>query len=156
MERLVGPAPLEQVLGYSTDVGLSAASAITGNLLVRHPSLRIAFSHGGGTLASLLPRLEEGYRSFPALRGHLQQAPTRQARQLFFDTLVYDDPTLRHLVASFGASQLMLGTDYPFNFHERSPVARVEACGFNESTLGALLHGNAQRFLGLVDEVRKA
>ena len=28
-------------------------------------------------------------------------------------------PTLQHLVATFGASQLMIGTDYPFNFHER-------------------------------------
>lgn len=151
MERLVGPAPLEQVLGYSTDVGLSAASVITGNLLVRHPTLRIAFSHGGGTLASLLPRLEEGAKSFPALREHLQQSPTEQARRLFFDTLVYDEPMLRHLVATFGASQLMLGSDYPFNFHERRPVARVEAGGFDAATVDALLHGNARRFLGLVE-----
>jgi len=149
MERLVGPAPLEQVLGYPTDVGLSAASVITGNLLVRHPGLRIAFSHGGGTLASLLPRLEEGAQSFPALREQLQQSPAAQARRLYFDTLVYDEPTLRHLVATFGSSQLMLGSDYPFNFHERRPAGRVEACGFDEPTTNALLQGNARRFLGL-------
>ena len=65
MERLVGPAALQQVLAYPGDVGLAAASAITGNLLVRRPRLRIAFSHGGGTLASLLPRLQQGCRSFP-------------------------------------------------------------------------------------------
>ena len=32
MDRLVGPAPLQQVLAYPTDVGLAAASVITGNL----------------------------------------------------------------------------------------------------------------------------
>ena len=47
---------LQQVLGYPTDVGLAAASVITGGLLQRLPGLRIAFSHGGGTLAALLPR----------------------------------------------------------------------------------------------------
>ena len=58
MDRLVGPAPLQQVLAYPTDVGLAAASVLTGNLMVRYPKLRLAFSHGGGTLAMLLPRLQ--------------------------------------------------------------------------------------------------
>ncbi|MDE2617330.1 MAG: amidohydrolase family protein, partial [Burkholderiales bacterium] len=61
MDRLVGPPPLQQVLAYPTDVGLAAASVITGGLLQRQPRLRIAFSHGGGTLAMLLPRLQQGW-----------------------------------------------------------------------------------------------
>ena len=44
MDRLVGPAPLQQVLAYPTDVGLAAASVITSGLLQKFPSLRIAFS----------------------------------------------------------------------------------------------------------------
>src|SRR5882724_8617927 len=59
MDRLVGPPALQQVLAYPSDVGLAAASVITGNLMQRHPRLRIAFSLGGGTLASLLPRLQQ-------------------------------------------------------------------------------------------------
>lgn len=147
MDRLVGPPNLQQVLGYPGDVGLAAASAITGNLLARHPKLRIAFSHGGGTLASLLPRLQEGWKVFPALRDAVQESPMEQARRLFYDTLVFDTATLRHLVASFGASQLMLGTDYPFNFHDRTPVQRVEAAGFDAATVRQLVEGNAARFL---------
>ena len=68
---------------------------------------------------------------------------------MFYDTLVYDEPTLKHLVASFGASQLMLGTDYPFNFHEPRPVERVMACGFDAATASALIENNARRFLAL-------
>ncbi|MBS0451042.1 MAG: amidohydrolase [Proteobacteria bacterium] len=149
MERLVGPAPLQQVLGYPSDVGLAAASAITSNLMLRRPRLRIAFSHGGGTLASLLPRLQQGWDVFPALKESVQASPTEQARQLFYDTLVFDTPTLRHLVGSFGASQLMVGTDYPFNFHDRTPVQRIEAAGFDGDTAAALIHRNAERFLGI-------
>ncbi|MDP3834537.1 MAG: amidohydrolase family protein [Hydrogenophaga sp.] len=149
MERLVGPAPLQQVLGYPGDVGLAAASVITTNLLVRRPTLRIAFSHGGGTLASLLPRLQQGWGVFPALREAVQQAPAEQARRLFYDTLVFDAPTLRHLVASFGDTQLMVGTDYPFNFHDHTPVQRIEAAGFDTDTVARLVQHNAERFLGL-------
>lgn len=149
MERLVGPAPLQQVLGYPGDVGLAAASVITTNLMLRRPDLRIAFSHGGGTLASLLPRLQQGWRVFPALQESIEASPFEQARRLFYDTLVFDETMLGHLVDRFGASQLLIGTDYPFNFHERSPVARIEAAGFDEHTVAALVHRNAERYLGL-------
>lgn len=149
MDRLVGPAPLQQVLGYPSDVGLAAASVVTNNVMERHPGLRMAFSHGGGTLAMLLPRLQQAWRVFPALEDSLLASPTAQARKLFYDTLVFDSATLRHLVHTFGASQLMLGTDYPFNFHDHTPLASVGAAGFDATTLQLLLAGNAQRFLGV-------
>lgn len=149
MDRLVGPPPLQQVLAYPSEVGLAAASVITTNLLVRRPRLRIAFSHGGGSLAMLLPRLQQAQGVFPALKDTLLMAPAEQARRLFFDTLVFDTPTLQHLVRVFGASQLMVGTDYPFNFHDRTPLARIADAGFSPEVAEALVRGNAERFLGL-------
>jgi aminocarboxymuconate-semialdehyde decarboxylase len=149
MERLIGPAPLQQVLAYPGDVGLAAASVITSNLIERHPGLRIAFSHGGGTLAMLLPRLQQGWKVFPALADAIGPAPSEQARKLFYDTLVFDATTLRHLVSVFGETQLMIGTDYPFNFHERNPIAALDAAGFDTATRDLLLRTNAQRFLHL-------
>ncbi|WP_395321927.1 amidohydrolase family protein [Variovorax sp. UC74_104] len=149
MDRLVGPAALQQVLAYPGDVGLAAASAITGNLLTRRPNLRIAFSHGGGTLASLLPRLQQGWTVFPALKESVAASPVEQARRFFYDTLVFDTPTLRHLVDMFGASQLMVGTDYPFNFHDRMPVERIAVAGFDADTTVALVRRNAECYLGL-------
>ena len=150
MDRLVGPPALQQVLAYPGDVGLAAASVLTTNLIERRPGLRIAFSHGGGTLAMLLPRLEQACTVFPALKEGIVNSPTAQARKLFYDTLVFDTPTLQHLVAKFGASQLMIGTDYPFNFHDLTPVARLEQAGFDDATKQMLLHSNARRFLGLI------
>lgn len=149
MDRLVGPAPLQQVLAYPAEIGMAAASVITANLMLRHPDLRIAFSHGGGTLAMLLPRLAEGRRVFPALQKSIEEEPYAQARRLFYDTLVYDEPTLRRLVEIFGDSQLMIGTDYPFNFHDRTPVERIEAAFADPALRARLIEGNARRFLGL-------
>ena len=148
MDRLLGPAPLEQVLGYAIDVGLAAAAVITGGMLLRHPRLRIAFSHGGGSFAMLLPRLQQGWKTFPALADSIAESPVEQARRLYFDTLVYDAPTLKHLLHVFGAQALMIGTDYPFNFHEPQPIARLAEAGLDAATRDALAFGNAQRFLG--------
>ncbi|MEO8751302.1 MAG: amidohydrolase family protein [Casimicrobiaceae bacterium] len=149
MDRLVGPPVLQQVLAYPTDVGLSAASMLTTNLIERRPGLRIAFSHGGGTLALLLPRLEEAVRVFPAMAEQLVASPTAQARKFYYDDLVFSAPTLRHLVDTFGASQLLIGTDYPFNFRDSAPVPRLVDSGFDAATVEAMLHGNAERYLGL-------
>lgn len=149
MDRLIGPPPLQQVLGYPSDVGLAAASVITTNLLETLPNLRIAFSHGGGTFASLLPRLQQGWQTFPALAQQVTASPAEQAKKLFYDTLVFDAPTLNHLVAKFGATQLMIGTDYPFNFHDKTPVASIDAPAFDAATRDALLFQNARRFLAL-------
>ncbi len=148
MDRLLGPAPLEQVLGYPTDVGLAAASVITGGLLQRVPTLRIAFSHGGGTLMSLLPRLQQGWKTFRALASSISESPREQARRHFYDTLVYDAPMLRHLHATVGTPALLIGTDHPFNFHEPRPLARLDEAGFDAATQDALAFGNARRFLG--------
>lgn len=149
MDRLVGPAPLQQILAYPTDVGLAAASVLTSGLLRRYPRLRMAFSHGGGTLASLLPRLRQSMSVFPAVADCLVQDPGEQVRSLYFDTLVFDVPMLRHLVSVFGATQLMVGTDYPFNFRDRAPLDPIRQAGFDTSVVHQLSHLNARRFLGI-------
>ncbi|MEN9891089.1 MAG: hypothetical protein RLY78_1384 [Pseudomonadota bacterium] len=148
MDRLLGPAPLQQVLAYPTDVGLAAASVITGGLLARLPGLRLAFSHGGGTLAALLPRLQQGWQVFPALRETMAEPPVETARRLHVDTLVFDAAQLRLLAERFGVERLLLGTDHPFNFHEPRPVQRLAEAGFTAAGQAAIALGNAARWLG--------
>jgi len=50
----------------------------------------------------------------------------------------------------FGTSRLLIGTDYPFNFHDRAPVARLVDAGLEPAAMEQILHSNAERFLGLV------
>jgi aminocarboxymuconate-semialdehyde decarboxylase len=152
MDRLVGPAALQQVLAYPTDVGLAAASVITGGLLQKFPNLRIAFSHGGGTFPALLPRLQQGFQTFPALRDGLPQSPVEQARKLYVDALVFDEHMLKHIVSVFGEDRVMLGTDYPFNFREKAPIARIEQAFDDAALRKRLTFRNALAFLSLEEE----
>lgn len=105
-------------------------------------------SNVDGTLAMLLPRLQRGWKAIPVLGEPMAESPAAQARRLFYDTLVHDAPTLRHLIASFGTESLMPGTDHSFNFHDPRPLARLDEAGLDAATRAALAFGNAQRLLG--------
>ena len=115
-------------------------------MLARHPKLRIAFSHGGGVFALVLPRLMHGWNSMKDLQAKVQ-SPAEQARKLFYDTLVYDPKTLAFLIERFGVTQLCLGTDHPFTIQETDPVGAVDVLGLAPREHDLLLSGNAQRFL---------
>ena len=148
MDRLVGPPMLEQVLAFPGEVGLAAASLLTSGLLARLPKLRISFSHGGGSLALLLPRLQHAWEYLPPVRKLMPQAPGELARQLFVDDLVYDAATLRHLLSVFGPTQVMAGTDYPFVILDRDPAGRIDELDLDEVTRRLLRNDNALRWLG--------
>ena len=147
-ERIVGPPGLMAFIGFPLDTAYAIASLMTGGTLTRHPRLRLAFSHGGGAFASILPRLAHGWKSRPEITERIGVSPHEHARKLFYDTLVYDGPTLRHLIDTFGVRQLCLGTDFPFDIHERHPVEAVAALSLSDGDLKLLHHDNAARFLG--------
>jgi aminocarboxymuconate-semialdehyde decarboxylase len=148
-DRLVGPPALEQVVAFPGDVALAAASMVTGGTLERHPALRIALSHGGGALAMVLPRLEHGWKSFPAIRDSMPRPPASYARRFYVDTLTYAPRTLQLVLETFGADRVMIGTDYPFAIRDPDPHATVDALALDAATAAALREGNAREFLGL-------
>lgn len=147
-ERLIGPQMVQALVGYPTEIGLSAASVITGGLIERHPNLRIAFSHGGGTLAAILPRLNHGWARHAMLKD-LTLSPFEAAKKLFFDTLVFDPMFLEHLIARFGVGQILVGTDYPFTLRQPFPLDFLEMLALAAEDLEAITGGNARRYLGL-------
>ncbi|MGI4816038.1 MAG: amidohydrolase family protein [Janthinobacterium lividum] len=149
MDRLVGPKSLQQLLAFPSEGGLAAASLMTGGILERHPGLRIAFSHGGGTLGALLPRLQHGWSHMAPVRETMASSPLELARRLYVDSAVYDAKAIAGLIDLYGATQVLLGSDYPFPIRDRDPVARIEQMALPEPLRAQLLWQNAHRWLGL-------
>jgi aminocarboxymuconate-semialdehyde decarboxylase len=147
-DRVVGPLP-EQAVCFPGDIALAAASMITGGIGTRHPKLRIAFSHGGGALPMLLPRLVHAWGAFPKARETLSESPGDVARRFYYDHLVFDPKAVRFLVESYGSSQVCVGSDYPFNMGDTDPVGTLEKAGLDPDAVKAIRAGNATRFLGL-------
>jgi aminocarboxymuconate-semialdehyde decarboxylase len=147
-ERIVGPPGLMAFIGFPLDTAYAIASLMTGGTLTKYPRLKLAFSHGGGAFAAILPRLTHGWKSRPEITERIGVSPREHARKLYYDTLVYDPHTLRHLIETFGVRQLCLGTDFPFDIHERHPVEAVAALKLSDGDVKLLHHDNAARFLG--------
>jgi aminocarboxymuconate-semialdehyde decarboxylase len=147
-DRVVGAFP-EQAVCFPGDIALAAGSMITGGIAARHQKLRMAFSHGGGALSILLPRLVHGWKMIPKARESLTESPAVTARRFYYDDLVFDPLAIRFLVESFGSSQIVIGTDYPFSMGDTDPLGTLGKAGFDAGTVQAITSLNAKRFLNL-------
>jgi aminocarboxymuconate-semialdehyde decarboxylase len=63
---------------------------------------------------------------------------------------VFDPAAVKFLVGAFGASQILVGSDYPFNMGDPDPSGTLEKTGIDP----AVIAGNARRFLGLPEGSR--
>jgi aminocarboxymuconate-semialdehyde decarboxylase len=147
-ERIVGSFP-EQAVCFPGDVALACASMITGGIASRHPKLRIAFSHGGGTMSILMPRLAHAWNMFPKAKESLPESPATIAKRFYYDELVFEPRAVRFLVETFGGSQILVGSDYPFALGDWTPMKTLENAALDTATVQAITSTNAKRFLGL-------
>ena len=67
-------------------------------------------------------------------------------RNLMADTMVFSDEGLRHLVAEIGVSQVVYGTDVPFNWPVTVDLV-LNASFLKDAEKEAILGGNLQRLL---------
>jgi aminocarboxymuconate-semialdehyde decarboxylase len=134
---------------FPGEIALAAASLITGGIAARHPRLRIAFSHGGGALPILMHRLTHAWKVLPKAREALPEPPAAYARRFYYDALVFDPAATRFLVESYGASQVLLGSDYPFEMGDADPLGSLERADLTAEQLAAIATHNPLRFLGL-------
>ncbi len=154
-EMLAGPALLEPIIAFPGEIGLAAASFITSGVLLRHPNLRIAFSHGGGALMTTLARMEHYWRVLPAFANLLEESPLSTARRAYYDLTVFSPALIGQLAKTFGIEKLLIGSDYPFRGHEEAPMkllkqASLEQDGPNIEDIMQISTVNPMRYLGLL------
>jgi predicted TIM-barrel fold metal-dependent hydrolase len=128
-KRFAGNGWLDNTIGNPLDTTIALSHLIFEGTLDRFPKLKIIAAHGGGYLGSYADRSDH-----PCMVGpkgcnpdiKLKKQPTEYLKQLYFDSLVFTPEAIRHLVAQVGASQIMLGSDYPFPW-QLSPVDHIFA-----------------------------
>ena len=92
--------------------------------------------------------MQHSWNQLPGLREQFIE-PAKAARSMYYDDLVYDAATICRLVDVFGATQVMVGTDYPFSIMDNQPIGRLESTGLAPDVIGLLRSENAARWLGL-------
>jgi len=153
MERIVG-AFSEQAVLFPNEIAIACASMITGGVAARYPKLRIAFSHGGGTMSILLPRLVHAWNMVQKTKESLTESPAVTAKRFYYDNVLFDTDSIRFLVGRFGAGQVLVGSDYPFALGEQDPLGMLRKAGLDEKTVALIGSTNAKRFLGLPEAPR--
>jgi predicted TIM-barrel fold metal-dependent hydrolase len=128
-KRLAGNGWLDNTIANPLDTTIALSHLIFEGTLDRFPGLKLIAAHGGGYLPSYADRSDHACMVGP--KGcnpdiKLRKAPSEYLKQIYFDSLVFSPEALRHLAAQVGASQIMLGSDYPYPW-QLNPVDHIFA-----------------------------
>jgi len=146
--RVQGNGFLDNVIGNPLETTIFLSHLIFEGTLDRFPNLKICAAHGGGYLPSYSGRMDQGCLTLPIRCSKtIQKKPSEYLKQLYFDGMVFTPEGLRHIIAVCGASQIGLGSDYPFAW-EVHPVDHVLGTpGLSDSDREAILGGTMCKLL---------
>ena len=113
---------LANLIGNPTDTSLAFAKLIFGGVLERFPRLKFLLAHAGGFLPYTWGRLDRGYRIQDSATTKIPKPPSEYVKLLHFDTITHSAMALEYLVANFGAENVLLGSDYPYDMGDPEPV----------------------------------
>jgi len=149
--RLQGQGWLENTIGNPLDTTIALSHLIFEGTLDRFPRLKICSAHGGGYLPSYAPRSDNSLRVAPDMDTgvKLKKRPTEYLRQMYYDTLVFTSEALRHLAAEVGANRLVIGTDHPIPWQDKSVDHILKTPGFTNAERRAMLGETAAKLLGI-------
>src|SRR5262245_48158426 len=153
-QRFNGNGYLINVIGNPLETTIALSHLIFEGTLDRFPGLKIIAAHAGGFLPSYAGRSDHGCPTRPDLcaggtYGPIRRRPSEYLKQLYYDTMVFRPEGVRHLVAEVGASQLVVGTDFPYPWTKTAIDLILKTPGLSDDDKTAILGGTAAKLLGI-------
>ena len=143
---LGGRGGMGNIVGNPLETTVFLSRLIFDGTFDKFPALRVCGAHGGGYLPSYLGRTEVGCQR-PNTNCANKRKPSEYMRQqILADTMVFSEEGLRHLVAEMGVSQVVFGTDIPFNWPVNVDLV-LNASFLNNAEKEAILGGNLIKLL---------
>ena len=147
---LGGNGALTNVIGNPLETTVALSHMIFEGTLDRFPGLKICAAHAGGYLPSYIGRADRCVTQSPNPCTNvepIQKRPSEYLKQLYFDSMVFTSEGLRHLVAESGASQVLMGTDFPYNWTSEAVDHILNTPGLSDGNKRAILGETAARLL---------
>jgi aminocarboxymuconate-semialdehyde decarboxylase len=126
-KRLSGNGWLANTIGNPLETTIALSHLIFEGTFDKFPGLKVIAAHGGGYLGSYADRSDHACLVGPKLCNpdiKLKKKPSEYLKQIYFDSLIFEPEAIRHLAAQVGASQIVLGSDYPYiwELHPVDPI----------------------------------
>jgi aminocarboxymuconate-semialdehyde decarboxylase len=142
-----GRGDLGNIIGNPLETTYFLSRLIFDGLFDKFPGLRVCAVHAGGYLPSYLGRTEAACVVRASANCANRKKPSEYLKtQVFIDTMVFSPEGLRHLVAEVGVSQVVYGTDVPFNWPVSVDLV-LEASFLSDAEKEAILSGNLRKLL---------
>ena len=139
---------LNNFIGNPLETTIAVATLIFGGVIERYPNIRCWTPHAGGYVPYQFGRLDHGYAWRPEPKGNISKPPSEYLDAFLFDIIAHSSPALNYLVQTFGADQVYLGTDYPFDMGLPDPVGTVQGIDTTDDAGKARIsEGNARAAL---------
>ena len=141
----------DNLLDFPTDTNRAVAQMHYTNRFARTPNVKYIFAHAGGSIPYLAARFaiidEMGFIPGGEQRG----TAADMFRRVYWDTaLAVSDPVLRMLRDIAGISQVVYGTDFPYQRRDLAVKSKQRILGssaLDDVERRAILGGNASRLL---------
>jgi aminocarboxymuconate-semialdehyde decarboxylase len=147
--RLQGNGFLTNVIGQPLETTVALSHLIFEGTLDRFPRLKICAAHAGGFLPSYSGRMDACLIAFPNFCKPVKKDPSEYLKQLYFDSIIVTGEGLRHLVATAGIGQVVLGTDFPTAWNSKGVDHILNTSSLSDADKKAILGGNAAKLLGI-------
>jgi aminocarboxymuconate-semialdehyde decarboxylase len=138
---------LNNLIGNPLDTTIAAACLVFGGVIERFPNIRFFMVHGGGFTPYQAGRWQHGWHVRPEPQKHLKKPPAETIRTFYWDTILHSKPQLEFLVSEFGASHVMLGSDYPYDMGTFECARQVKALSISDLDKVVILNGLVQKLL---------
>jgi aminocarboxymuconate-semialdehyde decarboxylase len=142
-----GRGDLGNIIGNPLETTFFLSRMIFDGALDRFPGVRICGAHAGGYLPSYLGRTDVACDVRDSANCANKKHPREYFKQqILVDSMIFSQEGLRHLVAELGASQIVYGTDTPYNWPAAVDLI-LNAPFLKDAEKEAILGGNVMKLL---------
>jgi len=110
IEHGTGENQLVWIAGYLAQSTMTGAAMLLGGVFDQFPNLKIILPHGGGAMPYQWGRFDYAFERMRNVKA--KYAPSHYKANIFYDSLVHDVRSRRHLVDFAGADQVLVGDNY--------------------------------------------
>ena len=145
------------MLDFPTDTNRAVAQMHYTNRFARTPNVKYIFAHAGGSIPYLAARFAIIDEMAFIAGGEQRGTAADMFRRMYWDTaLSASDPVLRMLRDVAGISQVLYGTDFPYQRRDLAAKSKqqvLQSSALNDLEHRAILGGNASRLVPRLHQI---